>query len=414
MIQQEQQDHHQQQQRRQQEVTNEKRKEKRLIFEVDEGHNSKQTAAKYRTDFRLFLDYIKIYDYDVLLDLGKEAIQELVIKYAKSLRDNPIKKYSRSTVQNRVAAIIYFFENNDIELNKRKIRRYLPSDESAKDDRPYTIEEIQRILSVCDLRTRIMVLLMASSGMRIGALHSLRIGDLQKLQYGNFWIHKVQVYARTHDRYYTFCTPECTKAIHEYLEYRKRCGEELKDESPLFRRQFNRFSINKPLPISQPSVMNAIDESLERSGIKSKEVMRSHAFRKGYKSICEQSGMKSINVEMLLGHDIGVSGHYYRPAESDILEDYMTHAADALTIEPTQRLKQENAELRKNQSDYLAELGDLRQDFNEMKQWLVGLQKGNQKELVNRFYKMTADKIQDEWWASDEAREEYYSSPSKG
>lgn len=88
--------------------------------------------------------------------------------------------------------------------------------------------------------------------------------------------------------------------------------------------------------------------------------MRSHAFRKGFKSICEQSGMKSINVELLLGHDIGVSGHYYRPVESDVLEDYMTHPADALAIDPTQRLKQENAQLRKYQTDYLAELGVLR------------------------------------------------------
>ena len=88
--------------------------------------------------------------------------------------------------------------------------------------------------------------------------------------------------------------------------------------------------------------------------------------------------MKSINVEMLLGHDIGVSGHFYRPAESDILEDYMTYAADALTIDPTQRLKQENAELKKTQSDYLADVGDLCHDFNEMKQLPVHLSKENQ------------------------------------
>ena len=44
---------------------------------------------------------------------------------------------------------------------------------------------------------------------------------------------------------------------------------------------------------------------------------------------------------MLLGHDIGVSGHYYRPAESDILEDYMTHAADALTIDQSHKLQQQ-------------------------------------------------------------------------
>jgi hypothetical protein len=31
-----------------------------------------------------------------------------------------------------------------------------------------------------------------------------------------------------------------------------------------------------------------------------------------------------------------------------------------LTVDPTQRLQQENQELRRNQSDYLAELGELR------------------------------------------------------
>jgi hypothetical protein len=114
--------------------------------------------------------------------------------------------------------------------------------------------------------------------------------------------------------------------------------------------------------------MYLVDQALKRSGVKTSEAMRSHAFRKGFKSICERSGMKSINVEMLLGHNIGVSGHYYRPADSDILEDYMTHAADALMIDPTQRLQKENQELRKTQKDYLAELGDLRHEFDKMKQ----------------------------------------------
>ena len=127
------------------------------------------------------------------------------------------------------------------------------------------------------------------------------------------------------------------------------------------------------------------------------KIMTAHGFRKFFMTECEKSGMKSINVKLLLGHDIGVSGHYYRPAESDILEDYVTHAADALTIDDTQRLKQENAELRNTQSDYLAELGDLRHDFNEMKQLLVHLSKNIQKELVGEFFEKVADKADIEW-----------------
>jgi hypothetical protein len=82
----------------------------------------------------------------------------------------------------------------------------------------------------------------------------------------------------------------------------------------------------------------------------------------------------------------------------------MTHAADALTIYSTQRLKQENAELKKNQKDYLAELGELKEDFDEMKRFLVSLNKNNQKELVNQFYNLTEDKVQDEWYISDESK----------
>ena len=333
---------------------------RRLIFQIDEGHRSRYTANKYRVDFRHFLDYIKIHDLEVLLDLGKEAIQELVIKYTRSLRDNPEKKYSRSTVNNRIAAILYFLDNNDIELNKKKIRRYFPSDESTNDDRPYTVDEIQRILSVSDLRSKAMILLMASTGVRIGALHLFRIDDLTPIIFANADLFKVQVYARTRDKYFTFCTPECAKVIQEYLEYRRRYGEEpLKTKSPLFREHFNKgdqFKINAPKFLTGDAVMKSVDECLRKSGVKNKEVMRSHSFRKGFKSICEQSGMKSINVEVLMGHNIGVSGHYYRPQEADILEDYMTHAADALTIDPTKRLQQKVKDLEGQQANEIAQL----------------------------------------------------------
>ena len=191
-----------------------------------------------------------------------------------------------------------------------------------------------------------MILLMVSSGARVGALHTMQIGHLTPVIFNGLKLYKIQVYAGTRDSYYTFCTPESYQAIQDYLECdRKRYGEEIKDKSPLFRRRFNEqdpFTINVPhFLTSEYSVMKAIDDCLKRSGVKTSEAMRTHAFRKGFMSTCERTGMKSINVKMLLGHNIGVSGHYYRPAESDILEDYMAHAADALTVDPTQKLQRQ-------------------------------------------------------------------------
>ena len=372
----------------------------RVIFQIDEGHRSPQTAAKYKIHFKQFLDFIKIHDLEILLDLGKEAIQELVIRYTRSLRDNAEKKYSRSTVNTRIAAILYFFDNNDIELNRKKIRRYYPSDESVHDDRLYTLEEIQQILSVCDLRSKAMVLLMISSGVRIGALHSMKIGHLTEINFQGLKLYKVKVYAGTRDSYISYCTLEGYRAIQEYLSFRTRCGEHLGDKSPLFRKHFNRldpFTMNVPKFLLDDSVEKIMDEVLRKSGVKTSEAMRSHALRKGFMSTCERTGMKSINVKMLMGHSIGVENSYYKPTDDDLLNDYMTHAADALTIDPTQRLKQENAELRKTQSDYLAELGDLRHDFNEMKQLLVHLSKESQKQLFDEFHQKVGDKADIEW-----------------
>ncbi|MGH9952890.1 MAG: hypothetical protein ACRD5J_14800, partial [Nitrososphaeraceae archaeon] len=198
-----------------------------------------------------FLDSVGIHDLDVLLNQGKEVLQEMAMKYTRNLRDNAEKKYSRGTVNNRIAPIIYFLANNDIELNRRMIRRYYPSDESTPyDDRPYSHEEIRQILSVCDLRGRAMILLLASSGVRIGAIYTMQIGDLTPVKFNNnLQIYRVQVYARTRDKYFSFYTPECFNAIQAYLNARKRCGEELKDKSPLFRKHFNKqdpFTINMP------------------------------------------------------------------------------------------------------------------------------------------------------------------------
>jgi len=33
--------------------------------------------------------------------------------------------------------------------------------------------------------------------------------------------------------------------------------------------------------------------------------------------------MRPINVEITMGHDIGISGSYYKPTEKEVLEDYV-------------------------------------------------------------------------------------------
>ena len=55
-----------------------------------------------------------------------------------------------------------------------------------------------------------------------------------------------------------------------------------------------------------------------------------HGFRKFFESECQKAA-KSINVSILMSHDIGITQHYYKPKEEELLEDYLK-ASDLLTI----------------------------------------------------------------------------------
>jgi hypothetical protein len=75
-----------------------------------------------------------------------------------------------------------------------------------------------------------------------------------------------------------------------------------------------------------------------------------HGFPKFYKSRTEQV-MRPINVEITMGHDIGVSAFYYKPIERDVLEDYLK-AVDLLTINGDKIILQKQVlELREKSKD---------------------------------------------------------------
>src|SRR5215510_8697884 len=95
-----------------------------------------------------------------------------------------------------------------------------------------------KCLISADLRDKVIVLLLCSTGMRIGALVDLTLSKLQKVEKHD--IYKIKVYEKSRFSYSCFCTPECTVAIDTYLEYRRQCGEQIKPETPLLRDQFDR------------------------------------------------------------------------------------------------------------------------------------------------------------------------------
>ncbi len=331
--------------------------ERPIVYQVTTGSLSDYTKKSYTyqiNDFLAFYKITSIAGIEPLKEYSPKLIRQMVLDYVIFLRDEGNK--SRASIKMACAALSFFFyviRDDDARLNWTKVKMEFPPDEHIRRDRAYTVEEIQKMLDVgCSgrLREKVIILLLTSTGMRIGGIHTLKFEDLYPKQTNHGKVYQIQVYSGTSSQYYCYCNVETAKAMDAYLKERTDKDEVLTKDSPLIR-DLRTLNIRNVKPLSVESIRHIVSRIVEKSDIRNTfqftgEAKRSKGFRKWYKTQAEESGMKPIHVEKTYGHSIGISSHYYRPQESDILQDYMSTAADALTIDPNQRLEQENQDLK--------------------------------------------------------------------
>lgn len=321
------------------------------IYGADAAIPSPFTKACYRMAFRRFLRYLDMEGKQAaLLQQDHKIIESQIIGYINFLTET--KHYGRYSFATPLSAIFHFYEMNDILLNKRKITRFLPQDDidvkPRHSDRAYTHDEIYQILDACDVRGKVMVLLMVSTGMRLGALYTLEIGHLTRVS--DYSLYKIWVYAASRRyRYYTFTTPECAKAIDAYLQYRQRFGDSLNKAAPLIREQFNindSFDAVNPRRLSSRTIEHILNGILKKAGLRSREVARSHGFRKFAVTQMIKAKVAHSTREYLVGHSVsrGLDVNYDRTTEDDKLEEYLK-AVDLLTINPENRLRRQVEQL---------------------------------------------------------------------
>ena len=71
------------------------------------------------------------------------------------------------------------------------------------DDRAYTREEIQKMLEYSDIRMKVAILVMLSSGVRVDGLVSIRLKDLDYNE--QYKLYKIRIYSDDlNESYFTF------------------------------------------------------------------------------------------------------------------------------------------------------------------------------------------------------------------
>jgi integrase len=136
-----------------------------------------RTRESYKYALKDF-EFCKLKDYADLLrysdDERYNAIQDF-IQYQVQDRN-----LSFSTVNISNSAIKLFFGVNGKEIrNWKELSRQKGKRKRVIKDRIYTLDELKRLLEYADIREKVIILTLLTTGMRITALAEMRIGDIK-------------------------------------------------------------------------------------------------------------------------------------------------------------------------------------------------------------------------------------------
>ena len=225
---------------------------------------------------------------------------------------------------------------------------------------------------------------MASSGIRVGAWDYLRWKAHTPIERrGKVVASKIIVYAGDDEEYFSFITPEAYFEDRKVVSIdRKSCGENINENSWLMRQlwdtkkgYYHHGTIKNPEKLKSSGIKRLIEDALWTQGIRKKsnlkkkryEFQTDHGMRKWFKTQCEISGMKSINIEVLMGHSIGISDSYYKITENELFTEYLK-ASDYLMVSTEKQLQKQYDKIQlQNQNNIKLVEGKLFERENEIK-----------------------------------------------
>ena len=331
---------------------------------------SPESKRQYPRRFKMFLDFLRLPG-----DLHNQAkeflrnakanpkwIQDNLIDFIAYQNERARQGYiSVSTIPNYYRATKLFCEMNDVILSWKKIARGMERVRKAANDRAPTSEEIQRVIEYPDRRIKPILYTMVSSGIRIGAWDYLRWKHVSPItdDESKVLAAKLSVYAGDPEEYYSFLTPEAYNSLKDWMDFRASYGEIITGDSWVMRDIWQTTNITYganlglatcPKKLKSSGIKRLLERALWeqgirhplQNGVKRHEWKAAHGFRKFYKSRAEQV-MKPINVELTMGHNIGVSASYYKPTQREVMEDYLK-AIGLLTINGNKFILQKQVE----------------------------------------------------------------------
>ena len=394
-----------------------------------QGIKSKLTEKKYTLLLRRIL--CKILE-DVLTGSFEERVQQLVnigredpqwvrdllLNLSRKLRertelDAGHKDYlNPDTVGNYFKPIKKLFDMNDILIPWKRIYATYPERDNMADSRGWTREEIALMLKHAHgPLDRALVLVLASSGVRVGGLDLIweDLTPVYRMADGSIVLDPgkddssvacavLRIYRGTSEKYLAFITPEAFDALQVYgrIWAKMRCHLP-RPKDPIFVVQRGTYA-GASIKILRDRI-NRMIRKAELRGIKKGrryEVPVMNGFRRFWNKTCKEAASGDslaslIKKEYMMGHQglVSLDQNYFKTNLLELAAEYIKVVPD-LTIEDSERLRQSNRtmssniqKLEKEKDEKLErlthEISDMRQERDSMRQEIFELKK--QREL---------------------------------
>ncbi len=345
---------------------------------------AENTKRNFLQGMRYYTDFIKKNPKDILEEaeneikngvlMRKRKIREYLLTFREWLKG---REYAPKTIHNHMVAVKSFYRSFDIDLpqlNSKKQFRVLATEENTATPEK---EHIQQILKYANVRNRALVLVHASSGLSMSDVLDLTVEDFKKNYDEKTLVTTLQLRRnKTGYDFITFLSPEATKAVLEYLEFRNRkpktsrsrgafiAWEKRKirsDKDFLFCSSYIPDSYLQTLDekermLTREGSMDTFRELARKTGLDTEkgvwQVMRTHNLRKFFYNALLNNGAEIFFAKFLMGQTIdSVHAAYYKADPKKLKERYLRYLP-FLALTDTETYVIESEEYSKLRAEY--------------------------------------------------------------
>ena len=275
---------------------------------------SEKSAKQYLHALRNFCNFCGKNPKQLILRRDKEirnldpnnrtGIRDLILDFRKYLEQ---MGYAPKTINAWDGAIRGFFSSVLGKAGMINVKNYADSHISKRKDLVPTLEELKKMLDVVSLEEKLRIIFIAQTGMRVSDALELKVGDIQReLELGNIplairFLPKKD--RETIKERITFLASDGVEILRHYLEWRKKKGEMITEESPLFVGRTKRGV----RPITSLRFNQTIKRAAKKAGLNGDNkygTMRTHCLRKFFITQLTNHGVEDKIINFFICHKI--------------------------------------------------------------------------------------------------------------